>query len=179
MAVAMEGVEEGTDSMSEAKKLLSPKKSRKRKGGGKEKRAVDIDQVNAPKLEGINWDVKTVSGADLVSKQIAISQDSRHIIAASGDQVLVYAAASGHLVRKLNTGHVMAVKAGNSEGTVYTASSEEICLWSYSTVEVLKRLPILLKAETWRLNGLFLFGIFFSYCFFFLCLICVQAIIGH
>ena len=142
MAVAMEGIEEGTDAIVEAKKLHSPKKSKKRKGGGKEKRAVDIDQVNAPKLEGINWDVKTVSGADLVSKQIAISQDSRHILAASGDQVLVYAAASGHLVRKLNTGRVMAVKAGNSEGTVYTASSEEICLWSYSTVEVLKRLPI-------------------------------------
>ena len=42
MAVAMEGIEEGTDAIVEAKKLHSPKKSKKRKGGGKENRAVDI-----------------------------------------------------------------------------------------------------------------------------------------
>ena len=145
MAVAMEGVEEGTDRTVQSKKRDGSKRQKKRLKTLNESDVNMLDkedQSEARTTDHSNWAMKTVGGADLMSKVMSVSGDSKHLMVASGDQVLVYAAASGHLIRKLNTGPLMAVIAGKEEGTVYTASTKEVCLWSYSTVEAIKRFPI-------------------------------------
>ena len=142
MAVAMEGVEEGSDRAVQSKKKDSSKRQKKRLKTSRESDVKIVAQDDEDEAGKSDWVKKTVSGADLMSKVTSVSQNGKHLMVASGDQVLVYAAASGHLVRKLNTGPLMAVMAGKEEGTVYTASSKEVCLWSYSTVEVVRRFPI-------------------------------------
>ena len=141
MAVAMEGIEEGSARSFESKKKDGSKRQKKRLKTLNESDAKSENDVHS-KSDLKDWALKMVSGADLTSKLISISPDNKHLLVASGDQVLVYAAASGQLVRKLNTGPTMAVLAGKEDGTVYTASSKEVCLWSYSTVEVVKKFPL-------------------------------------
>ena len=135
----MEGVEEDAGKAVQSKKKDAGRKPKKRLKTSNESDAKIL--VKEDKSDK-DWAMKTVSGADLTSKVISVSQDSKHLLVASGDQVLVYAAASGHLVRKLSTGPIMAVLEGKAEGTLFAASTKEVCLWSYSTVEVVKRFPI-------------------------------------
>ena len=82
------------------------------------------------------WNLRTVSGLDLIGKEVSVTTDSKHVVVASGDRVLVYAAASGQLVRSLNTGTVLAAVVGQGEGEVYVATKKKICLWNFQTVKI-------------------------------------------
>ena len=88
------------------------------------------------------WNLRTVSGLDLIGKEVSVTTDSKHVVVASGDRVLVYAAASGQLVRSLNTGTVLAAVVGQGEGEVYVATKKKICLWNFQTVKIVEQFAL-------------------------------------
>ena len=80
----MEGVEEGSDRAVQSKKKDSSKRQKKRLKTPKESDAQIVNQDDEAKAGKSDWAMKTVSGADLVSKVISVSQDSKHLMVASG-----------------------------------------------------------------------------------------------
>ena len=89
MAVAMEGVEEGSDRAVQSKKKDSSKRQKKRLKTSRESDAKIVAQDDEDEAGKSDWVKKTVSGADLMSKVTSVSQNGKHLMVASGDQVLV------------------------------------------------------------------------------------------
>ena len=85
----MEGVEEGSDRAVQSKKKDSSKRQKKRLKTLRESDAKIVAQDDEDEAGKSDWVKKTVSGADLMSKVMSVSQNSKHLMVASGDQVLV------------------------------------------------------------------------------------------
>ena len=148
MAVAMEVDEVVTPGS--GKKLMV--KSEKRKKKRKSQIGLDDSMEITKAVESEpDWTVRTVSGLDLLSCPPSVTPDSSHVVVASGDKVLVYAAATGHMVRSLATGEVLAATAG-SDGEVVVAGRRIVSVWDYRTVRSVGQYPMFVKEGKEELN---------------------------
>ena len=118
------------------------KKAKKKKKAAMEDEEQAGDDIADDSESDTKWNLRTVSGLDLVGKEVSVTPDSKHVVVASGDRVLVYAAASGQLVRSLNTGLVLAAVVGQGEGEVYVATKKKICLWNFHTVKIVEQFAL-------------------------------------
>ena len=119
------------------------KKKKKVKDATMEEEEPVGDDVTEEDTESeTKWNLRTVSGLDLIGKEVSVTPDSKHVVVASGDRVLVYAAASGQLVRSLNTGLVLAAVVGQGEGEIYVATKKKICLWNFHTVKIVEQFAL-------------------------------------
>merc|ERR1719233_50166 len=85
------------------------------------------------------WVMKEVSGIDLISRRIVVTDDGKYILVNSGNKVLVYSVASGQLVRELDTGKVLAMQKGSKEGEVMIATKKKLAIWNFMDVRITKK----------------------------------------
>jgi len=129
----------------------SPAKKRKKKPKQtpekKPKPFVDDEpmETDVKETDNSEWSLKTVTGADLITRRPSVTPCGRQVVVVSGEQVLVYSAAAGSLVRTLNTGPALAAAAATTVGHVFVASKKKICLWNFHEVKIVKQLPFLSK----------------------------------
>jgi len=95
--------------------------------------------------EGANtnsWVMREISGIDLVSQKIVVTDDGKYILVNSLDKVLIYSIASGQLVRQLDTGKVLAIQKGSNEGEVMIATKKNIAIWNFMEVKIVIKYPL-------------------------------------
>ena len=100
-----------------------------------------LKQKNKTNNDGTidSWVMKEVSGIDLISKRIVVTDDGKYILVNSVDKVLVYSVASGQLVREIETGIVLAMQKGSKEGEVMVATKKKIAIWNFMDVKISKK----------------------------------------
>ena len=79
------------------------------------------DQVPMEVEDGEPWYASTVSGLDLTSRPAAVSFGGKYVLVNSSGKIMVYSSKSGQLVRKLNTGQVLAIQRTDKEEEVVVA----------------------------------------------------------
>jgi len=100
---------------------------------GKESKTVDAE----------GWKMRTISGIDVTSKPATVSPGGKYIFVNSSKNILIYSAASGLLVRKLNTiGPVWAVQKTDNEHEIVIAYKKKIQVWDFIQIKVIREQKI-------------------------------------
>ena len=97
----------------------------------------------AGNLDG--WKMRTISGVDVTSQPAVVSHGGKFIFVNSAEKILVYSAASGQLVRKLNTGRVLAVQKTDQEHELVIAYKKRVEVWDFIQIKVVRKLKIYSK----------------------------------
>merc|ERR1719431_1205455 len=87
------------------------------------------DQVPMEAEDGEPWYASTVGGLDLTSRPAAVSFGGKYVLVNSSGKIMVYSSKSGQLVRKLNTGQVLAIK-------------KKVVIWNFVDVKAAAKFKI-------------------------------------
>jgi len=100
------------------------------------------DQVPMEVEDGEPWYASTVSGLDLTSRPAAVSFGGKYVLVNSSGKIMVYSSKSGQLVRKLNTGQVLAIQRTDKEEEVVVATKKKVVIWNFVDVKAATKFKI-------------------------------------
>ena len=100
------------------------------------------DQVPMETGDGEPWFATTVGGLDLTSRPAAVSSGGKYVFVNSSGKIMVYSSKSGQLVRKLNTGQVLAIQRTDKEDEVVVATKKKVVIWNFVDVKAAAKFKI-------------------------------------
>ena len=131
------------NSPSKSEKKLDMKKKSKKRSKTDDGSTLPKKPSKAGNAEG--WKMRTISGVDVTSKPAVVSHGGKFIFVISTEKILVFSAASGQLVRKLNTGRVFAVQKTDQEHEIVIAYKKRVEVWDFIQIKVIRKLKIYSK----------------------------------
>ena len=131
------------NSPSKSEKKLDMKKRSKNRSKKDDCQPLPKKPSKAGNPEG--WKMRSISGIDVTSQPAVVSHGGKFIFVNSLEKILIYSAASGQLVRTLNTGRALAVQRTDQEHEIVVAHKKKVEVWDFMQIKVIRKLKIYSK----------------------------------